>query len=224
MLALAAHSAGAHEYYFQRDGDALALYQGHVQSQHAGEAAVRYDPAVVQDALCVSADGQARSLPLPRTYPARFADQCAALRVQTSTGYWSQTRDGDVNRPKTDVAQATYSWWSEESIKYVARWLPALAAPFGGGLELVPLENPLVIESGEKLRLRVTWRGEPLAGAPVAYDGELRGVTDTAGEINVRLRHGGRQLIAASFEEGLVDDARADAAVRTTALQFQIAE
>ncbi|MCK7577697.1 MAG: hypothetical protein MZV65_19130 [Chromatiales bacterium] len=57
----------------------------------------------------------------------------------------------------------------------------------------------------------------------VAYDGEPRGGTDADGRINIRLRHGGVQLISASFDEPL-QDARADKAVRATVLQFQLAE
>jgi len=224
VAACTAPVARAHDYYFQQEDDALVLYEGHVQSEHEGDAVVPYDPAIVQEARCVAADGGDHALLLPQSHPARFPADCAVVAVRMSTGYWSQTPEGDVNQPKTAVGGASFAWWSEESIKHIGRWLPALGRPLGDGLELVPLDNPLELEPGDKLRLRVSWRGAPLAGVLVAYDGELRGMTDAVGEINIRLRHGGRQLIAASFEETLAGDARADAAVRTTMLQFQAAE
>lgn len=224
LLAVAANGAWAHEYYLSREGDELVLYQGHVQSRHEGAAVVPYEPVIVREALCVGVDGGASPLPIPTSYPARLPGDCAALWLRTSTGYWSQTAAGEVNRPKTEVPDASYAWWSEESLKHVATWASALTEPLGESLELVPIDNPLTVARGGKVRLRVTWRGAPLAGVPVAYDGDVRGVTDAGGEINIRLQHGGRQLIAASFEETLVDDTRSDAAVRTTALQFQAAE
>ena len=52
---------------------------------------------------------------------------------------------------------------------------------------------------------------------------EPRGVTDSAGEINIRLRHGGRQLISAGFSEP-IDSDKADSAVHATVLQFRIPE
>jgi hypothetical protein len=67
----------------------------------------------------------------------------------------------------------------------------------------------------------VTWNGEARAGVTVAYDGEPRGVTDAAGAINIRLRHGGRQLISAGFDEPIESD-EADSAVHATVLQFRI--
>jgi hypothetical protein len=50
-----------------------------------------------------------------------------------------------------------------------------------------------------------------------------RGVTDAAGAINIRLRHGGRQLISAGFDEPLESE-QADRAVHATVLQFRIRE
>jgi hypothetical protein len=76
-----------------------------------------------------------RTLPKPAESPARFTGDCALLLVATSSGYWSETADGTVNKPRTEAAGALYSW-SQESIKLVERWLPAAAAPFGLGLEL----------------------------------------------------------------------------------------
>jgi hypothetical protein len=54
---------------------------------------------------------------------------------------------------------------------------------------------------GDKLRLLVTLGGRPKAGVSVAYDGDTRGVTGANGLINLKVRHGGTQLIAASVLE-----------------------
>jgi nickel transport protein len=216
-------SARAHDYFFERAGAELVLEQGHEASAHAGDETVPYDAAIVQDARCIDADGRAVTLPKPTASPARFAGGCAVLFVATSSGYWSETAAGTVNKPKTEAAGAFYSWSSEESIKLVERWVPAAAAPLAAGLELTTASDPLPLERGDKITVLVTWHGEPRAGVTVAYDGEPRGVTDAAGSINIRLRHGGRQLISAGFDEPIESD-RADSAVHATVLQFQIRE
>ena len=216
-------TARAHDYFFERSGEDLVLHQGHEASAHAGDAAVPYDASIVQDARCIGGDGHLRTLPKPADSPARFAGDCALLFVATSSGYWSETAEGTVNKPKTEAPGALYSWHSEESVKLIDRWLPSAAAPLGLGLELTPSDDPLKAERGDKITVRVTWNGEPRAGVAVAYDGEPRGVTDATGAINIRLRQGGRQLISAGFDEPLKGE-QADSAVRATVLQFRIPE
>jgi nickel transport protein len=223
ILSGLASLASAHDYRLERAGDALLLYQGHLYSSHTGEDKVAYDAAIVKDARCVDRSGGMRTLPKPDSYPARFDASCAVLWVQTSSGYWSQTLTGTVNRPRTEAFGALRSWLSEESIKHIQVWLPSSATPLGTGLELTPADNPLALKAGAKLRLKATWQGRPKPGVVVAYDGEPRGATDADGQINIRLRHGGLQLISASFEEPL-QDVRADKAIRATVLQFQLAE
>jgi hypothetical protein len=219
-----AGGAHAHDYFFERAGAELVLMQGHEASAHAGDATVPYDAGIVQNARCIDADSRVATLPKPTSSPARFAGDCAVLFVATSSGFWSETADGTVNKPKTEAAGALYSWSSEESIKLIERWLPGAAAPLGrSGLELTVAEDPLGLERGDKITVRVTWHGEPRAGVTVAYDGAPRGVTDAKGEINIRLRHGGRQLISAGFDEP-IESELADGAVHATVLQFRIAE
>ena len=45
----------------------------------------------------------------------------------------------------------------------------------------------------------MTFKGDPVAGVPVAYFDSTRGVTDSGGRINIRLGRGGMQLIKASL-------------------------
>jgi hypothetical protein len=218
-----ADAARAHDYFFERAGDELVLVQGHESSAHAGDETVPYDAAIVQDARCVDLEGRLVTLPKPVDSPARFAGDCAVLFVATSSGYWSETAAGTVNKPRTEAAGAFYSWSSEESIKLLERWLPATAAPLGIGLELTTASDPLTKKRGDKVTVRVSWHGAPRAGVTVAYDGEPRGVTDASGEINIRLRHGGRQLVSAGFDEPIESD-EADSAVHAAILQFRIPE
>lgn len=222
-LAFLSYDAMAHGHWVELRAGSYFLYQGHLYSSHPGEARVAYDPAVVSSAKCIERTGGVRDLPLPTSYPARFPAGCAGLWVQTSSGYWSQTFAGTVNKPKTDVSAALRSWLSQESIKRVDAWVPAVASPIGRGLELVPQDNPLTLRRGAKLRLLVAWNGQPKAGVAVAYDSDTRGATDADGKINIRIRHGGTQIISASFEESLRAP-EADNVVHATTLQFELPE
>lgn len=211
----------AHEYWIEHDGDAYLLYQGHLYAAHAGEERVVYDPAIVQQAYCARGDGELARPPASATYPLRLKGACAAVFVQTSSGYWSQSLTGTKNKPKTEVSGVLRSWLSEESIKFIESWTPRLSRPLTEGLELVPLGDPRALTPGDKLRLLATWQGRPKAGVTVAYQGDPRGVTGADGTVNIRLRQGGTQVIAGSFEEPF-NDAKADKIVRATILQFQL--
>lgn len=218
-LLIMSGQAVAHEYWFEREGNDFLLYQGHLYSSHKDDERVPYDPAIVKRALCVT-PASTTERPRSTSYPVRFAGPCTGLLVQASSGYWSQTLTGTKNKPKGEVAGVLRSWQSEESIKYIDGWMPALAAPLAQGFELVPLSDPQTVAVGDKLKLVAAWQGKPKAGVAVAYQGETRGVTGPDGTVNIRVRERGTQVIAASFEEPL-SDGRADKIVRATILQFQ---
>lgn len=215
-----APTALAHDYWFEREGDAYALYQGHLYSPHEGEPRVPYDPSIVQQSYCARGNGELTRLPASTTYPLKLKVGCAAFFVQSSSGYWTQTLTGTKNKPKNETFGGLRSWLSDESIKLIESWTPALAAPLTQGLELVPIGNPLTVAAGDKVRLKATWKGQPKPGVTVAYQGDPRGVTDNDGAVNIRLRQAGAQVISASFEEAL-NDPKADKVVRATILQFQ---
>lgn len=223
VLSCTCVGALAHDYRLERDGDSYVLQQGHLYSAHSGEDNVAYDPAIVQSAHCLDDNGKIAALPRAQAYPFRVRSNCAAVAIQTVSGYWSQTLTGTVNKPKTAVTGALRSWLSQESIKRMDRWLPAAAAPLTDGLELVTTNDPFALKAGDKIRVQVFWRGQPRAGATVAYDGAPRGVSDADGKVNVRVRRGGTQVLSAGFEEPLKDP-RADKVARNTLLQFQLPE
>ncbi|MEI2419422.1 DUF4198 domain-containing protein, partial [Arthrospira platensis SPKY2] len=126
-----------------------------------------------------------------------------------------------LNQPAAELAGVLRSWESIEGVKWLGRWSEALAAPVSGALELSPLSDPFAVRPGAKLTLLVTLDGAPLPGATVTYDGEPRGVTDSRGQVNIRLRHTGLQVIGAGFEAPR-HDGRADITIHATALQFEL--
>jgi nickel transport protein len=113
------------------------------------------------------------------------------------------------------------SWLSHDSVKRIDHWTESLARPLAGGLELTPLEDPLRLRKGKKLRLRVSFDGEPVGDAVVAYDGKPRGQPGPDGRINIRLRHGGFQVIQATLTRALSSE-KADEVIHSSHLNFEL--
>src|SRR5262245_184460 len=180
----------AHDYWIERSEDAYTLYQGHVYSSHKGEARVPYDPAIVKRVVCLRPEGEIAASEPNRMYPVRVSARCAAMLIEASSGYWTQTLNETIQKPKTEVRGALRGWLSEEAVKRIDAWTPRVAQPISDGLEIVPLENPLALKPGDKLRVAATWRGQPRRGVVLAYDGDARGVTGADGQANIRIRHG----------------------------------
>ncbi|MDX9944024.1 MAG: hypothetical protein RBS35_04415, partial [Azonexus sp.] len=88
---------------------------------------------------------------------------------------------------------------------------------------LTALRDPALLAIGDKLRLFVTLDGKALPGVPVAYGDDVRGVTDAGGQIAIRIRRPGVQHISTSIELPL-QDGKADIAIRSASLQFEIAQ
>lgn len=218
---LPALGAGAHDLWLEPVPDGYQLNYGHAHSGHEGRATLEYAPDFVQRGLCATVTGERRAVPVAPGYPAQFAVACAALWVEASSGAWTTTVQGTVNRPPTGLSGVVRAWRSVESTKRIDAWHDSLAAPLGDGMELVPLENPLGVAPGRKLRLLVTLAGAPVAGASVAYGGETRGVTGSDGTINLRLREAGPQFISASVRIPS-DEPGIGETVHATTLHFEL--
>ena len=191
----------AHDYWLEPQGVDYLLYQGHRHSGHQGQELIPYDPAIVTRARCVSPAGALQEVPPSRTYPARIPGPCAAVLVEADSGTWSHTHTGTRQAPGADPKSVTRTWRALESVKRLDRWAPGLGRPLSQALEITSPQDPAELETGDKLRLLVTQGGRPRAGVSVAYDGDTRGVTGANGLINLKVRHGGTQVITASVEE-----------------------
>ncbi|MGE5153698.1 MAG: DUF4198 domain-containing protein [Bdellovibrio bacteriovorus] len=201
LLLLPWGSVQAHDYWLDAEGDDSLLYRGHRHSGHQGEELVPYDPAIVTRALCAAADGSVQEVPPLRTYPARIPGPCAAVLVEADSGTWSHTHIGTRQADGAERKSMTRTWRSLESVKRLNGWGPGLGRPLSQALEINSPKDPTGLVPGDKLRLLITHRGRPRAGVSVAYDGDTRGVTGANGLINLRVRHGGTQVITASVEE-----------------------
>lgn len=221
LLGLVATAAWSHDLWFEKEGGAYVLYQGHRHASHRGDEVVPYEPHAVRVLSCVDSNGNARQSGPAKAYPARVGGDCATLHATLSTGYWSKTPWETRNVSRAALSGVIKSWYAEESLKLVERWSAHGTTPLGSGLEITPTENPLLLKAGEKLMVLISDAGKPVAGVPVAYAGETRGASGADGKVAIRLRRGGRQLLQASLESPL-SDGKADVAMRSAALQFEI--
>lgn len=211
----------AHDLWLEKDGKRISLYQGHRHSAHAGAEIIAYGTGFVTSARCFDEHGNTRPLTVATQAPWSTANECAALHLVMSSGYWSKTPWETKNVPKNEAPGAIRSWRSKDSLKRLERWNPAFGQPLGTGVEVLPTVDPLALKPDDKLVVRVLRDGRPVAGAPVAYHGDPRGETDADGRIAIRLRQAGIQLISSSVELPL-QDGKADVEILAATLQFEI--
>jgi nickel transport protein len=223
VLVLLAGPAWAHDLWLEKEADGFGLYSGHKHSGHAGAQITQYRPEVVKEALCFDEQGQRMAFDAEAAYPYRIRAACAAVYVLTSSGYWTKTPYGTENVPRAQARMPVRSWLSFESVKRLDRWSAALAKPLTPGLEITPLNDPLTLHTGEKLRLLVTFEGRPVEGSVVAYDDKARGKSGADGAVNVRVQHAGFQIIQASLHRPDASG-QADEVIHTTTLNFELPE
>ncbi len=221
LLGTLAGPALAHDLWLEKEEAGFGLYYGHKHSSHQGPTFVEYQSEWVGEALCFDPVGGSAPFESEGGYPYRMRGECAAVHVAISSGYWTKTPYGTQNLPKDQARMPVESWLSHESVKRFEGWTEALARPLAAGLELTPLEDPLRLRKGEKLRLRVTFDGEPVRDAVVSYDGKPRGQPGADGEINIRVRHGGFQVIQATSSRR-IDSEKADKVIHSANLNFEL--
>jgi len=138
-------------------------------------------PAVadkVLDLVAISGSGQTSLLaglaprraggaPVAASRP--FADDGhALLAVRYDNGYWVKIADDLYrNASRRLVPDAADSLWSVKFAKAVTGPGAPWSTVLGHELEIVPLSDPATAKPGDSLRLRVLFRGQPLAGAEV---------------------------------------------------------
>jgi nickel transport protein len=221
ILMVAWVPALGHDLWIERTADGLVLCYGHGRSHHEGAKLIDYRPEMVVRADCFDSEGNRLEAPVSGESPVRFSGGCASVCVLTSTGYWSKTPQGTKNASKKEARDAVRTWRSFESVKRIDAWGDALSRPLTSDFEITPLEDPLALSPGGKIRVLVTLEGAPVEGATVTYDGEARAVTGKDGRANLKMRHGGFQVVQAGLTVPLQSE-DADETVYTANLNFEI--
>jgi uncharacterized GH25 family protein len=219
--AVVAGPAHAHDLWLERDGAGFALRYG-----HRGGELLAIDPARVKGARCVE-KGATRDLLAAATFSpqgARMAGRCDVAVAFFDGGTWSLTPDGEVNQPRSQVAQAVKAWESRQFAKWVDARSPAAAGVvLGDELELVAAGDLSKAREGDKIAVRVLSRGQPVPGAVVAIDHKPLGESDSTGEVRVRIRSPRVETIGATLRRRLASP-DADQVVLEASLTFEVAK
>ncbi len=212
----------AHDLFIEEENNNYKLLYGHKHSSHTGDSIIEYKPEFVKYIKCFK-DGKIADVNFEKKYPVNFSKDCDAIYVIFSSGYWTKTVYGTKNVSKENEKQVIKSWLSFESVKYIKNLNAKIDRPLSEDLEIVVLSDLSKIKKGDKLRLRIFYKGKPKNDVIVAYDGKPRGTTGPEGDINIRVKNSGFQLISASItEKG--DGIKADEKIITTSLNLIIKE
>jgi nickel transport protein len=219
LLLTPALPVAAHGLFWAPVDGRMILMTGHAPGTgHGDDDAEPLGAEHVARLLVADSDGVWRSRSVPPRGAVTTAP-VAALLVVVDWGWWTKSADGTVNRPPEQVRGALQSWRSVESFLLLRAATAGFQAPLGAGLEITPEEDPFTLPRGRKLTLVVTLDGHPLADVPVAHDDKVRGRTDQAGRIRLKLRHGGRHAFTATLREPLPELTHAED-VRSARLVF----
>jgi nickel transport protein len=220
VAVLAPGFATAHDFWLERAGDGLVLHYG-----HRGGELLAIEQAKVKAVRCLD-KGATRELLGTATFAPRevmLTGRCGAASAFYDGGYWSLTPDGEVNRPKNLVPDAVKAWASRQFAKWVDPVSSSAGAILGDELELVAVSDLSKAHEGDKVTVRVLYRGKPVPNAVVAIDHKPLGETDSAGETRIKLRTSGVETISATLHQKVATQ-EADSVMLEASLSFEVAK
>jgi uncharacterized GH25 family protein len=143
--------------------------------------------------------GTARGAPVALSRP--FADDGKLLLLgEYDNGYWAKGAEGLYrNASRKSVAGASEAIWSRKFAKAVTGAGAPWQTPAGHTLEILPLSDPGAAARGDQLRVRILFRGAPLAGARIEHDAGGTSASfksDAAGEASLPIERAGPHLIS----------------------------
>lgn len=133
------------------------------------------------------------------------------LAARYDNGFWVKTSDGLYrNATRRLIQDAAESIWSGKFAKAITGADAPWQQPLGHDLELVPLTDPAKAKPGETLKVKVVFRGKPLADAEVERgDGKTavaekdipRFKTDADGVATIAIARRGPHLLVIDHRE-----------------------
>jgi uncharacterized GH25 family protein len=151
----------------------------------------------------------------------------AIVAAALDNGLWSKTPDGEwIAAGRDEVPNATVS---ERTYKFAVHLRSALAEPLGvlpgQDLQIVPDDEILPDRMGSPLKLRVFYKGKPVAGARVMVDfvndpdGD-RIITGDDGRVTINIRNQGLNVIGALYDSPAEDPKKMDKVENMATLSF----
>jgi nickel transport protein len=203
MGMLATTTAQAHGIWFAQRSTQLALIYG-VGADDLD--AVKRQP-LISGINGYDAAGQPVATTLRATENLLLVDsegQPAVVAALLDNGNWSKTPEGKWHKKgKDEVPNAIVS---EHTYKYAVHLRSPLSAPLaplpGHTLQIVPVKTALPLLAGEPIKLRVLYKGKPVAGAEVYWDyvndPDGKTVKSAAdGTVTIKVRNQGLNVVVA---------------------------
>lgn len=156
--------------------------------------------------------------------------QPVVVAAVLDNGIWSRTADGKWHKKGKDEVPAAVV--SERTIKYGVHLRAPLAAPLGAlpgqTLQVVPVDAALPAMLGQPIRLRVLYKGQPVAGAKVLHDfiNDPDGapvLSGADGTVTLKVRNQGLNVIVAIFDSASDQPARYTKIEHLASLSFVLA-
>lgn len=211
-LALGSSPAFAHDVWLTLPSGAM-LRQVHIHYGHTDDLQMPQSDKLVELRVNTTASDRvvatkltpSKTAPVLETDPIGGTD-ASLISARYDNGFWVKAADGEYrNTTRRFLPGATGAISSVKFAKLVTGAGAPYATPLGHELELVPLDDPMAVRPGGKLRVRVLFRGQPIAGAEVARsDGETvvaetalpRFKADAQGVVTIPIEKAGGEVLS----------------------------
>ena len=226
VLAFCASSAWGHAVWLEpRQGEVVVVYGEGPQEDAYTPDRIKSIEAYSASGRTVSADtGADKGGYLLLAAP----DTAALVAMEMDIGFYTQDADGSWhNKPRREVSNAKQAGhfvkYNLSVLDHVRKMPRRIDLP----LVIVPQSDPLKLNSGDELRVRVLHRGKPLADADLIGDyvnqaSRVSAKTDEDGYATLTVRNDGFNLLAVSFNEELTNDPDADRLGMMSTLSFSL--
>lgn len=211
----------AHDLWLERNPGIYMLRYGHIRPSDQDQISLALSLTGLRGIVCQTVSGR-QPLKFSLLHEKLSAPgNCDAVAVAYEGGYFSKTVNGTVRLPRNQSSNVLKSWLSFEYIKRIDAWNASTSQPLGQRLEITPQSNIETASVGQKITFLVTSNGIPLSGVVVAVHDDPKGVTDSHGLVNIRIREKGTQLFTVTQVVPL-KRADADEEIHTARIQFEV--
>lgn len=210
----------AHEFWVEQKGAEFTLVYGH------GSAREEFDASKVKGITVLDTAGKPVEVQKEKKGKGlllKLSSVPSVIAVEIDNGYWSKTIYGWKELPKRKASRVVEAIRSFNYAKALLAWEgSAPKLPGDPKLDIIPMQNPFDLQSGDFLKLRVVCQGKPVPDAEVeGTDHERVATTDKDGIAQVPLSRG-NQIITVSHKAPLKDDPDADFLSMTLTLTFEV--
>jgi ABC-type Co2+ transport system, periplasmic component len=213
----------AHSIWLEKEEEEeLTIKYGHVEKEFEG-----YDPNKVKTVTAFAQSGDQMSVEMIPQGEKMILETEASpslVAVTFDNGYWVETADGWQNISKQEVDSYISSSHTYKYTKALYQWSSSFIQPVDLTLEIVPLNNPFTLSSGEELKLKVLYEKEPLSQVKLTYNGAEGNVieTDKNGIASISLSDSKLHYIEVNHRYSVENNPKADEIAHSSTLTFEL--